>query len=567
MRGAPRAFGRASCSRAPRSGRSLRVTPFVGALTSALGFLLLAWSTPEDATFSASRLCLGKRSVSLHPRWVLLGCICAIVGAQIAWLAHIGIDVDLAAPPRHWLTPDTLTAGSPGNCGLPSQPACQAMALAQPRMAPALQALLWTTLLAPLLWSIARERRTRRLLLLAGWLCMGLATLAKGIAGFALPLTIAGTTLLLQRRWRELWRSELARGAMLLALLVLPWFVAASARHGRVIFDELVLRHMIGRTLEHLHDTNAGQDVGVSYYLWQLAYATFPWTGFVPAALAFACVRRADRPAGTQRALDLAGVWLVVVFSLFTFMRTKFHHYILPAVPAVAVLVGVYLADAGQLVRRFRYGSLIAAALALSGALLTARIGADFLRPISSGLPGAARFFHLLSYRYDRPWPSELDFKDTLVGVTCVLTLIQLGLGHERWARAARAAYAAVALAFAAWLGQRYLVALAPSFGQRHVIEAFQRDRTSPEEPLVAYQLNWKGENFYTGNRLAIFVTSAKRFRRYVRERRQTDPTLHVVLETRRLPALRAELGQVKSFDVLSEPSDSDKICVVRVRL
>jgi hypothetical protein len=400
---------------------------------------------------------------------------------------------------------------------------------------------------------------------------MGLATLAKGIAGFALPLAAASVTLVLQRRWRELWRSELSRGAALLLLLVLPWCVAAVARHGRIIVDELVLRHMLGRALDHLHDTNAGADVGIRYYVGQLGYALFPWTGFVPAALASACVRRSGRPPALQRTLDFALVWLALTFALFTFMRTKFHHYILPAVPALAVLVGLYLAEAGELVRADRQRSAAARVLILFGALLTLRVGADLVLPISDELPGAARLYHLLSYRYDRAWPSELDYQLLLLVFTGVIALIQLGLGIgigiASWVRGAIAAQAAAAIIFAAWLGQHYLVQLGAPFGQRRVIEAFQRSRTSPSEPLVAYQLNWKGENFYTGNHLAIFVSSGEAFRRYVNERRRERPTLHVVLETQRLLTLRAELGPVKGLDVLTTPSESDKISLVRVQL
>ncbi len=38
-------------------------------------------------------------------------------------------------------------------------------------------------------------------------------------------------------------------------------------------------------------------------------------------------------------------MWFLFAFALFTFMGTKFHHYIFPAVPPVAMLVGVVLDD------------------------------------------------------------------------------------------------------------------------------------------------------------------------------------------------------------------------------
>ena len=38
-------------------------------------------------------------------------------------------------------------------------------------------------------------------------------------------------------------------------------------------------------------------------------------------------------------------MWVVLAFALFSFMGTKFHHYIFPAVPPIAILIGVVLDD------------------------------------------------------------------------------------------------------------------------------------------------------------------------------------------------------------------------------
>jgi 4-amino-4-deoxy-L-arabinose transferase-like glycosyltransferase len=547
---------------------ALTDTPFVGALAGCFGLLLLAWNTPESARLAGYRLELGRASFTVHAGWLLIACLSCAVGAQLWLLLSLNLDLDLAvAPPRLAVVADTLMAGSPGNCGLPSQPACVVQPLAHPGLTPALQALGWGAILLMLAVRVARERRVRRLLLLAAWFCMALATLGKGAAGFVLPLAVAGVSRVMAGRWRELLRSELAVGGVLFVLLVAPWYVAMYARHGRIIFDELVLRHMLGRALDHLHDTNRGEDVSFRYYVWQLGYAMFPWTGLVPAALMSACVRRADRPRALVRVLDFALLWLVLAFALFSVMGTKFHHYILPAVPALGLLVGLYLVERWNAPPEGRHRAAVAHVLGLGGALLLMRVGADLILPIGNGLPGPARLFHLVSYQYNRAWPAELDVRGALLSVTIAGSAISLGLASARWRRGLISLQLGVSVAFAVWIGHSYLPQLGPSFGQRQVIEAFYRDRTSVSEPLIAYQLNWKGENFYTGNHLAIFVSSGKALQRYLRERRETNPVLHVVLETQRVKHLRAELGAVQAFDVLTDRRQSDKICLVRVRL
>jgi hypothetical protein len=78
-----------------------------------------------------------------------------------------------------------------------------------------------------------------------------------------------------------------------------------------------------------------------------------------------------------------------------------------------------------------------------------------------------------------------------------------------------------------------YLPRCTSDGGQRAVIAAYYRDReASNQAPLVAYQLNWKGENFYTGNRLAIFVSSGAPMKAWLDQRRaQGDRTFYFVTE------------------------------------
>jgi hypothetical protein len=42
-------------------------------------------------------------------------------------------------------------------------------------------------------------------------------------------------------------------------------------------------------------------------------------------------------------------------------------------------------------------------------------------------------------------------------------------------------------------------------WGQRPLFEAYYRDRRSVKEPVVAFEMNWKGENYYSGGRLIEF--------------------------------------------------------------
>ena len=61
---------------------------------------------------------------------------------------------------------------------------------------------------------------------------------------------------------------------------------------------------------------------------------------------------------------------------------------------------------------------------------------------------------------------------------------------------------------------------LAPHWGQRELMEAYYESRANPNELLVAYQMNWKGENFYTGNHLPVFVSTGGPFTTWMKAQR-----------------------------------------------
>ena len=97
---------------------------------------------------------------------------------------------------------------------------------------------------------------------------------------------------------------------------------------------------MYKRAFSHVHDTNSGDDVTFRYYIWQLGYGLFPWSGLAAAALLWWLRAEGKTTSGARDATALLGLWFMLSFSMFTVSLTKFHHYVLPAVPAVALLTG-----------------------------------------------------------------------------------------------------------------------------------------------------------------------------------------------------------------------------------
>jgi 4-amino-4-deoxy-L-arabinose transferase-like glycosyltransferase len=347
---------------------------------------------------------------------------------------------------------------------------------------------------------LAARTRTRApfYLYLAGILC-GLSVLAKGLAGLGLPVIILAAHLTFTRGWGRLRRAQVGYGLCVAvlgcAVVAVPWHHAMLIRHGAPFWNELFGDNHWRRMVIGRH----GDRGSFEYFLRELGYGLWPWIAVAPAALGWAVWRAADstRPA-RQQLLWLAAIWFVLSYAVVSVSMTKFHHYVLPAVPGIAILVGCFLDDviAG---RRWR----TAASTALVGVPLLALVTSDLV----SSKNAAQRLLWLFSYDYihsktGRPWPEQLDFS---VGLTVFGVLFAVATVLFAWPRVARAAgwgLSLLAVAFTVFLLDGFMPAVAPFWSQKGPIASYYENRRSPDERLIAYQLYWRGETFYTSNEI-----------------------------------------------------------------
>lgn len=626
--------------------QSMTDMPYVAPLTAALALVFLGIEADPNAKVRVLPLKIGRRTFGLSAYHALFLVIIATVLPQVLYLASRHLTLELLVPPRgfhvHW---DGVLFGSPGNCGLPGNDACRYVESAEPAFQPITGALVWAIVLGFFLWLNRGERRVQRLLFLAAWYFTALAALAKGAPGLVLPLLVAVAHLLVTGRARELVRLELPALGLLVLAVCLPWYVQMYARHGTPFTDRLLFHDMYKRAFVHVHDTNTGDDVSFRYYVWQLGYGLFPWTGLAAAGLVHSAqAGRRDATNGAAAPQEMQSallLWFVLAFAMFTVSLTKFHHYILPAVPPLAMLSGVILDRAlGERELGFRetlawvgYASLSALLLLygslrlLDGSVLGAAV-VDVQLPHATGLAsllagvalfvvslrrfrsssapiaddgerfanpalavaalasaavlvlvgrdlstrgevdGSARFIHLISYNYERAWPDTLDFDAVFRSIgfvaagACVLVAV----------RAVRAHGAMLLLCTGVWAAffglNVYFVRIAPHWGQRETVRAYYAARKDASERLVAYQMNWKGENFYTGNHLPAFVSTGQRFKSFLAdEKRRGVRVLFFTTEHSREGALKRELGTVKKYERITSRALNNKFFVARVEL
>ncbi len=547
--------------------------PFVACLAAAIGLFIYATQVDAHERIQSYEVGLGPFTLRLSLYHLVIGAVLMVVLPQILYL--LSRNLSLIFTPNFDLRfhGDVFDLGSAGNCGLPGNKACQeGLRPVVKSFTPAVQALVWLQALALVLWLSWGERRVQRLVFLAAWLCASLATMTKGPAGIGLPVLAALAYVVATRRWRDLTRMEIIAGALIFVATVLPWFVAMHSRHGQPFTDRLLFHDMFKRAFKHVHDTNRGQDLSFRYYVWQLGYAVFPWTGLAPLAL----VRwlRQRRDTFSSRGAVVLAAWFLIGFSLFAVMGTKFHHYCFPVLPPLAMLIGVLLDD--MLVRGQRDSTVasidqatvdrvLLGAVAVGAAVLTYMVGRDLVWS-PEGRNSQIRLIHLITYNYGRPWPKSVDFGSWLWGFTIAATGVTLLLMIDRLRRYATVALLCVATAFAAWGVNSYLVKLSPHWGQRELFLAYERARQQEEGQLIAYQMNWKGENFYRGNQVPAFVSSGSKFQKWIDEQKKTkdQKVFYFVTEHKRARNLKNELGSPGRFEKLTDPQLNNKFQLVR---
>jgi hypothetical protein len=180
---------------------------------------------------------------------------------------------------------------------------------------------------------------------------------------------------------------------------------------------------------------------------------------------------------------------------------------------------------------------------------------------------GAIHFAQLFSYQYKRPWPAMLDFHAVLLAFGAAAVVLAVLMSARALRRHAIVATTALAVLFAAWCGGVYLTKTGRHWGQGDVIRAYYETRASESEPLVAYQMNWKGENFYTGNRLPAFVSSGAPFTKWLREQKDHGTkVVYFVAEHTRVASLKGEV-QAHAWREVTTREASHQFVLVRAEL
>ncbi|MBL8685188.1 MAG: glycosyltransferase family 39 protein [Myxococcales bacterium] len=554
------------------SHQAMTDLPFVATMTLAMASLVRALTSDPTDTIEARLVTVGSLKLRVSRWHATVALITAIALPQALYLVTRPVvsscessdETCVAAARRstalgvRWPI-ERFVSGSANNSApvgeaprVPgSQPAVERYSSAPvPSFA---QGIAWLALLAIVLRSLRDERSRHAIELVTMYVFAGLSFLAKGPAGLGVPEVVLALFVVCERRWSLLRQLQLRRGLGVFALCALPWYTAISCRLGREYFDRFVVHDLFARSFSGVH----GEQGGLGYYVHQLEAGLFPWG-------AIALVALFSRPSvdnDPRRAVlwSLARAWLAVTFTLFSVMATRFHHYIFPAVVPAAILSGLWLDEHGPQ-RPRRLATIVPLALSL----VTAAGAVGFYRE-------PARILHLFTYNYARAVPDFVRGHGLVLATAGLVASVALALfAVARLRRVSIALLLGASVALSAWLLVAWFPALAQHRSQRVLFEQYVRERPTPDAPLAAYALNWKGESFYSNGSVALFdcgfpSCAPNALAPWLASHR--GRAVFVLTERARIESLRAIAArQSRALRVVTQPSQHLDFALVEVQ-
>lgn len=174
---------------------------------------------------------------------------------------------------------------------------------------------------------------------------LALAVLAKGPVGVVLPgLTIGLFLLYTGTLWAVLREMRLLWGSIIFLAIAVPWYVLVIQRNGQSYIESFFDYHNVERFTQVVN----GHSAPWYFYFLVVLGGFFPWSVYLPVAMARLRLGQRSQWLQQPRSAHLglfALMWFVAIFGFFTIAVTKLPSYVLPLMPAAAILIGLLWSD------------------------------------------------------------------------------------------------------------------------------------------------------------------------------------------------------------------------------
>lgn len=399
----------------------------------------------------------------------------------------------------------------------------------------------WAIVAAIVVYSLSWRRRSQAWMGVV-YVAGGLSLMGKGLIGPGIIGLLILVDMLVSGRIHLLWqrRCELGVGILLFVVTCFPWHHAMAIFRGERWVNELIVVNNLARFATGEQKQAVG---GFAFYLRTLALAALPWSAVVPPALWAAVMAYRKRGAlhvqqGVTGQLDagdrpcdragsihrLALLWFVISFGLITYSVTKYYHYLVPCLPPLAIVIGLWLHALLPSSPPRREPMLPVAAVfvcALAGCAVLYMV-------VQACLDEPAWIAHLTTYLYTGMWRQGAASVDRMAW--CVLPF---GLGLLLWvARKGRSAVAAMVLSgllTTTWVIDDYIPATSENWSQRSAFR-YVYDHAKPQDKMLSWWFYYRGETYFAKRQIWVSMEPDRQaLREYIDKHRGKDTTFWVM--------------------------------------
>ena len=175
----------------------------------------------------------------------------------------------------------------------------------------------------------------------AFYIFLALAVLAKGPVGVVLPGLIILSFLFYVGQFRAVLQEiGVVTGGLIFLLLTLPWYILVILKHGQTYINAFFGYHNLERFTGVVNQHSAPW-----YFYFLVVLVGFaPWSIYLPQAMIHLRFWQQQKWSQQPRKAQLglfACFWFICIFIFFTIAATKLPSYILPLLPAAAILVAL----------------------------------------------------------------------------------------------------------------------------------------------------------------------------------------------------------------------------------
>lgn len=186
----------------------------------------------------------------------------------------------------------------------------------------------------------------------------GLAVMAKGIPGIAVPFGTVFFTSIMAKKFKEVFKPiYILPGIILFLLIVLPWHIIMFKKYDPLFYNEYIIKHHLHRFLNTANN-EIGRKQPFYYYFLVVLWGFIPWifsmiAVFIDKIKNWKKLNYVSKVAhfnfnsfdNLHKALALCWVTVFWIMLFFSSSSTKLATYILPIYYPLAIVTGLMWMD------------------------------------------------------------------------------------------------------------------------------------------------------------------------------------------------------------------------------